>query len=66
MYQAYPKVIFSGTNSTMSQTTFNTNYNILVLQIEQDIIDFLLANGGTSVNTHIHFTWGSADFDKGF
>ena len=66
MYQAYPKVIFSGTNSTMSQTEFNSNFNILVLLIEQDIIGFLLLNDGSNVSTHLHFSWGSADFDKAF
>lgn len=66
IYQIYPKVIFSGTNPTMTQTDFESDYNILTLQIEMDVINFLLANGGSQVDTHLHLSWGSIDFDKGF
>jgi len=59
-YEVYPKVVFTGANSTMTQAEFNSSFNILVLQIEADIVDFLSANGGSNVSTHLHFSWGSS------
>lgn len=65
MYQIYPKVWFSGTN-TQTVEEFNFAYDVLVGQVRQNIIDFLIANGGQNVYTHLHYSWGSADLDETF
>ncbi len=66
MYQVYPKVILTGNNSTKSDSDFAMEFNTTVALLRIAIMDFLTANGATEVSTHIHFTYGSFDFDEGF
>ncbi len=66
MYQIYPKIILTGSNSTKTIEEFNMEFNTTVSLVRIAINNFLLLNGGSEVFTHIHFTFGSFDFDEGF
>ncbi len=66
MYQIYPKIILTGSNSTKLDSEFAMEFNTTIANIRIAIIDFLSDNGASSVSTHIHFTFGSFDFDEGF
>lgn len=66
MYQFYPKISITGSNTTMTQTEFNQELNILVSLVRIEVVAFLETNGATNVGTHLHYTWGSVDLDEGF
>lgn len=66
MYQIYPKAVMLGSNNTKTTEEFTMEFNTAVALIRIAINDFLLANGASEVFTHIHFTFGSFDFDEGF
>lgn len=65
-YQMYPKISVSGSNSTMTQTEFNQEINILTSLVRIEVLSFLENNGAVNVNSHMHYTFGSFNFDEGF
>ena len=65
-FEFYPKVIFSGFNNTKTDTEFKEDVNTTIAILRMAVIDFLQTNGASDVSTHIHFTYGSFDFDEGF
>jgi hypothetical protein len=65
IYSIYPKVLFEGVNS-QTEEEFNTEFDILVGQTRQTIVNFLQVNGASNAWTHIHFSWGGADLVETF
>lgn len=63
-YQAYPKVVISGSN--LKSSIDIEDYNILLAVLRIEFNDFLQTNGGTEVVTHIHFTYCACDINEGF
>lgn len=50
----------------MTDNEFNELFNTNQALARIALIDFAQLNGMTQVETHIHFTFGSVDFDEGF
>ena len=65
IHQIYPKVVFSGSNN-QNEVDFNFAFDTLIGHSRQEIINFLIANNGENVWTHLHYSWGSVDLDELF
>jgi hypothetical protein len=66
IYQLSPNLVMYGTNSTMTESEFNMEYNTTVALLRIAIMNFLTDNNASNVTTEMHFTYGKQIFDEGF